>query len=126
IAGPREWVAAARDALTTLYQRLKHGQTVDRNDVDAVLRMARSGGDGNLFDRLGQDGTAVRTQRRLVSPRTPVQAAYLRALRDSDMVFALGPAGTGKTYLAVAVALAMPAKGPRDRLVLSPPAARAP
>jgi phosphate starvation-inducible PhoH-like protein len=88
--------------------------------------MARSAdGDGNLFDRLGADGTAVRTQRRLVSPRTPVQAAYLRALRDSDMVFALGPAGTGKTYLAVAVAVAMLAKGTVDRIVLSRPAVEA-
>jgi len=126
ISGPRESVDAARDALNTLYQRLKRGQSIDRNDVDAVLRMARSpGGDGNLFDRLGQDGTAVRTQRRLVSPRTPVQAAYLRALRDSDMVFALGPAGTGKTYLAVAVAVAMLAKGTVDRIVLSRPAVEA-
>jgi len=125
ISGPRESVDAARDALKVLYQRLKHGQTVDRNDVDAVVRMARSAGDGSLFDRLGQDGTAVRTQRRLVSPRTPVQAAYLRALRDSDMVFALGPAGTGKTYLAVAVAVAMLAKGTVDRIVLSRPAVEA-
>lgn len=126
ISGPPDSVDAARETLNTLYQRLKHGQSVDRNDVDAVLRMARSAdGDGNLFDRLGADGTAVRTQRRLVSPRTPVQAAYLRALRDSDMVFALGPAGTGKTYLAVAVAVAMLAKGTVDRIVLSRPAVEA-
>jgi phosphate starvation-inducible protein PhoH and related proteins len=126
ISGPADSVGAARETLNTLYQRLKHGQSVDRNDVDAVLRMARSAGsDGNLFDRLGQDGTAVRTQRRLVSPRTPVQATYLRALRDSDMVFALGPAGTGKTYLAVAVAVAMLAKGTVDRIVLSRPAVEA-
>jgi phosphate starvation-inducible protein PhoH and related proteins len=126
ISGPADSVDAARETLHMLYQRLKHGQPVDRNDVDAVMRMARStGGESNLFDRLGADGTAVRTQRRLVSPRTPVQAAYLRALRDTDMVFALGPAGTGKTYLAVAVAVAMLAKGTVDRIVLSRPAVEA-
>jgi phosphate starvation-inducible PhoH-like protein len=126
ISGPAESVEAAREALNILYQRLKRGQPVDRSDVDAVMRMSRNpGGDSNLFDRLGADGTAVRTQRRLVSPRTPVQAAYLRALRDTDMVFALGPAGTGKTYLAVAVAVAMLAKGTVDRIVLSRPAVEA-
>ena len=126
ISGPAESVDAARETLNVLYLRLKRGQPVDRSDVDAVMRMARStGGDGNLFDRLGADGTAVRTQRRLVSPRTPMQAAYLRALRDTDMVFALGPAGTGKTYLAVAVAVAMLAKGTVDRIVLSRPAVEA-
>jgi phosphate starvation-inducible PhoH-like protein len=126
ISGAAESVEAARETLNVLYQRLKRGQSVDRNDVDAVMRMARSrDGNGSLFDRLGADGTAVRTQRRLVSPRTPVQAAYLRALRDTDMVFALGPAGTGKTYLAVAVAVAMLAKGTVDRIVLSRPAVEA-
>jgi phosphate starvation-inducible PhoH-like protein len=126
ISGPAESVDAARETLNALYQRLKYGQPVDRNDVDAVMRMARSSGTaGSLFDHLGADGTAVRTQRRLVSPRTPMQAVYLRALRDSDMVFALGPAGTGKTYLAVAVAVAMLAKGTVDRIVLSRPAVEA-
>ncbi|MGE0119789.1 MAG: PhoH family protein [Dongiaceae bacterium] len=126
ISGAAESVEAARETLNVLYQRLKRGQSVDRNDVDAVMRMARSrDGNGSLFDHLGADGTAVRTQRRLVSPRTPMQAVYLRALRDTDMVFALGPAGTGKTYLAVAVAVAMLAKGTVDRIVLSRPAVEA-
>jgi len=126
ISGPGDSVAAARETLNGLYARLKRGQGVDRNDVDAALRMVRARDtELSLFDRMGADGAAVRTQRRLVTPRTPVQADYLRALRDSDMVFALGPAGTGKTYLAVAVAVAMLAKGTVDRIVLSRPAVEA-
>lgn len=126
ISGPARSVDAARDTLSALYERLKRGQSVDRNEVDAMLRMALNPvADRSLFDSSGSDGTAVRTQRRLVSPRTPVQAAYLGALRSSDMVFALGPAGTGKTYLAVAVAVAMLAKGKVDRIVLSRPAVEA-
>jgi phosphate starvation-inducible PhoH-like protein len=126
ISGPAESVEAARQTLSALYQRLKRGETVDRNDVDAALRMARApGGELNLFDRMGGDGTAVRTQRRLVTPRSPNQLAYMRALRDSEMIFGLGPAGTGKTYLAVAVAVAMLMKGSVDRIVLSRPAVEA-
>jgi phosphate starvation-inducible PhoH-like protein len=126
ISGPAESVEAARQTLSALYQRLKRGETVDRNDVDAALRMARApGGELNLFDRMGGDGTAVRTQRRLVTPRSPNQLAYMRALRESDMIFGLGPAGTGKTYLAVAVAVAMLMKGSVDRIVLSRPAVEA-
>ncbi len=126
ISGPPAAVEQARDMLNALYLRLKRGQCVDRNDVEAALRMARTtGSELSLFDRMGTDGAAVRTQRRLVTPRSPAQAAYLRALRESEMVFGLGPAGTGKTYLAVAVAVAMLTKGSVDRIVLSRPAVEA-
>ena len=126
ISGPSESVDAARETLNALYARLKRGQSIDRGDVEMALRMARaSEAELNLFDKMSADGTAVRTQRRLVSPRSPAQAAYLRALRENDMVFGLGPAGTGKTYLAVAVAVAMLTKGTVDRIVLSRPAVEA-
>jgi phosphate starvation-inducible PhoH-like protein len=126
ISGPADSVEAARETLNALYARLKRGQGIDRGDVEMALRMARAGdAEMSLFDQMGADGTAVRTQRRLVSPRSPAQAAYLRALRESDMVFGLGPAGTGKTYLAVAVAVAMLTRGTVDRIVLSRPAVEA-
>ena len=126
ISGPAEAVGVARIALTGLYQRLKGGLTVDRSEVDAALRHARfeNGGEVGLFGT-GGDGTSIRTQRRHITPRSPAQAAYLRAMREHDLVFGLGPAGTGKTYLAVAVAVAMLAKGEVDRIVLSRPAVEA-
>ena len=126
ISGPREQVAQARTTLNALYQRLKGGLTVDRGEVDAALRHARydEAGEPNLFGA-GGDGSAIRTQRRHITPRSPMQAAYLRAMRDHDLVFGLGPAGTGKTYLAVAVAVAMLTRGTVDRIVLSRPAVEA-
>jgi phosphate starvation-inducible PhoH-like protein len=126
ISGPPAAVEAARNALAALYQRLKRGLEVDRHEVDAALRHARAeegGAEPNLFG--ASDGSAVRTPRRLVTPRTPAQARYLRALQDAELVFGLGPAGTGKTYLAVAVAVAQLAKGRVDRIILSRPAVEA-
>jgi phosphate starvation-inducible PhoH-like protein len=131
ISGPPAAVETARTALAALYQRLKRGLEVDRQEVDAALRHARAeegGAEPNLFGTAasaGADGSAVRTPRRLVTPRTPAQARYLRALQESELVFGLGPAGTGKTYLAVAVAVAQLAKGRVDRIILSRPAVEA-
>ena len=70
ISGPPDSVETARETLTALYQRLKRGQNLDRADVDTALRFARTPGEPNLFDRMSGDGTAVRTQRRLISPRS--------------------------------------------------------
>src|SRR5262249_61938573 len=97
ISGPPDSVDAARETLNTLYQRLKHGQSVDRNDVDAVLRMARSaGGDGNLFDRFGQDGTAGRPPRGGGCARPPAPAAPLPAVGGRRTGVWRGAAGAGR------------------------------
>src|SRR5262249_47548676 len=125
ISGAGPAVATARQVMTSLYQRLKRGLEVDKHEVDAALRIARSesraegrsdgrgdgrgGEDGepNLFGNDMKDGTAIRTQRRHITPRSAAQATYIRQLHDRELVFGIGPAGTGKTYLAVAVAVAM-------------------
>jgi phosphate starvation-inducible PhoH-like protein len=126
ISGDAETVAIARQVVTGLYQRLKRGLDVDRGEVDAALRLARAedGLEPNLFDG-SKDGTAIRTARRHITPRSAMQAKYMRMLHEREMVFGLGPAGTGKTYLAVAVAVAMLTKGAVDRIILSRPAVEA-
>jgi phosphate starvation-inducible PhoH-like protein len=68
---------------------------------------------------------AIRTRRKLVMPRTPAQGKYVDAIRKNELVFGLGPAGTGKTYLAVACAAEALMNGEVDRIVLSRPAVEA-
>jgi phosphate starvation-inducible PhoH-like protein len=127
ISGPPAAGTTARPVLTGLYQRLKRGLDVDRGEVDAAMRLARQddGLEPNLFGADAKDGTAIRTQRRHITPRSAMQARYMRMLHEKELVFGLGPAGTGKTYLAVAVAVAMLTRGSVDRIVLSRPAVEA-
>jgi phosphate starvation-inducible PhoH-like protein len=124
ISGNPEAVDHARQVLSQLYQRLKRGLSVDQAEIDAAVRRAQTppASEPGLFDG---DATAIRTQRRHITPRTPMQAQYMRALQENELAFGIGPAGTGKTYLAVAVAVALLTKGEIDRIVLSRPAVEA-
>jgi phosphate starvation-inducible PhoH-like protein len=121
IAGEPARVEAAQTALTGLWRRLERGQGVSSSDVDAAIRMTE------LDDpRLPlSDLPAIRTRRGAITPRSPGQAAYMEALTRQELVFGLGPAGTGKTYLAVAQAVAMLQAGKVDRIILSRPAVEA-
>ena len=134
ISGAEDNVATARQILTGLYQRLKRGQDLDKHDIDAAIRLSRQedngrsddGAEPNLFGAGNlTDGTSIKTQKRLITPRSAAQARYIRMLHEQELVFGIGPAGTGKTYLAVAVAVAMLAKGTVDRIILSRPAVEA-
>jgi len=125
INGAPESAAAAREVLSDLYEMLKAGHSVAAPEVDASIRMVVRGGGQDRLPRLAAEDGVIRTQKRQILPRSPTQAAYVRALNDYELVFAIGPAGTGKTYLAVAVAAAMIADGTVDRLVLSRPAVEA-
>ncbi len=124
ISGSPAAVTQARQVLNQLYLRLKKGLIVDLGEVEAAIRLidATETVEPNLF---GSEGLAIRTQRRLITPRSPTQMQYLRQLQERELVFGVGPAGTGKTYLAVAVAVALLAKGEVDRIVLSRPAVEA-
>jgi len=121
IVGAADAVAAARVALDGLYGRLRRGLAVGRGDVDAAVRMAL--GNGGAIPT--GDEVVIHTRRRAISPRSPVQADYVRAIDDYELVFGLGPAGTGKTYLAVAKAVEGLIGGTVDRIVLSRPALEA-
>jgi phosphate starvation-inducible PhoH-like protein len=119
IAGAADAVDIARRVLVGLYGRLERGLSVDRAEVEAALRMAK----GTAAGAEGEQ--TIRTRNRLISPRTPRQAEYLRAIDERELVFGQGPAGTGKTYLAVAKAVERLVKGEVDRIVLSRPAVEA-
>ena len=128
IKGSAEPVEQARLVLETLWQRLSQGQGVTGADIDGVIRLVRDApaGDGSALrsDLLKSDGAIV-TRRKRIGPRSPTQAEYIEALAQSEMVFGVGPAGTGKTYLAVAQAVSMLIAGRVDRIVLSRPAVEA-
>jgi phosphate starvation-inducible PhoH-like protein len=125
IDGPHSASEAARGALNWLYERLRRGQAVDMGDVDAAMRLAATPDRADARDLFGDEDLVVRTRKRRVNPRTQGQVEYLRALHRNELVFGIGPAGTGKTYLAVAMAVQMLAEGKVDRIVLSRPAVEA-
>ena len=122
IAGEASRVDAAQATLESLWRRLERGESVGRPEVEAALRFAEAETDPRLPL---SDLPAIRTRRGAVGPRSAGQAAYMEALASHEMVFAVGPAGTGKTYLAVAQAVAMLQAGKVDRIVLSRPAVEA-
>ena len=119
VTGDAAAVEAARQVMVGLYRRSERGQAVRREEVDAALRMAAVGGDVTDAD------LEVRIRQRAVSARSPTQADYLRAIDRHELVFGVGPAGTGKTYLAVAKAAERLVNGDVDRIILSRPAVEA-
>ena len=120
ITGDADAVETTGRVLTGLYGRLEEGKEVGAEDVDSVLRMATApNGD------IGDANLTIKTHKRHISPRSPVQADYLRAIDEFNLVFGEGPAGTGKTYLAVAKAAERLNNGSVDRIILSRPAVEA-
>ena len=128
LEGSAEQVAMARDVLNDLYQRIQRGEEVDTGLVDAAIAMTSEPVlDGIIRAESGDRAPSImiRTRKKTIVPRTPAQAHYMRELINHDMIFALGPAGTGKTYIAVAQAVAQLITGSVQRLILSRPAVEA-
>ncbi|RZM10987.1 MAG: PhoH family protein [Sphingomonas sp.] len=130
VEGTAEQVALARDVLRDLHARVGRGETIDAGLVDAAIAMAHEPVLDGIVSAEGQrtaaaGGIMIRTRKKTIVPRTPAQAHYMRELVSNDMIFALGPAGTGKTYVAVAQAVAQLITGSVQRLILSRPAVEA-
>ena len=121
IAGDTWAQTTTRAVFDGLYGRLKSGDEVSAGDVEGAIRMAEG---VRITDASGAT-PVVHTRKRDILPRSPNQAAYLREFEKRDLVFGLGPAGTGKTYLAVAVAISHLTSGRVDRIILSRPAVEA-
>jgi phosphate starvation-inducible PhoH-like protein len=131
LAGPSASLEIAREVLEELYARAGKGEAIRPADVDGALRHAVAGaGPANpgaaaaeSADKIGK--AQIRTRKRLITARTRMQTAYVQALEQKDLVIATGPAGTGKTYLAVAYAAALLERGAIERIILSRPAVEA-
>jgi len=126
LEGSRDAVEQARRVLAGLYERLRRGDEVTSGDVEGAIRLAIS--QGSLFDydpATRPSFDEVNLRKRLVRARTAAQDAYIRALRRHELVFGTGPAGTGKTWLAVAHAVQLFERKDVDRIVLSRPAVEA-
>ncbi|MEO5938939.1 MAG: PhoH family protein [Sphingomonas sp.] len=128
LEGSAEQVAMGRDVLNDLYKRIQRGEEVDTGLVDASIAMAAEPVLDGIISAEGGGGAPpimIRTRKKTIVPRTPAQAHYMRELTNNDMIFALGPAGTGKTYIAVAQAVSQLISGSVQRLILSRPAVEA-
>ena len=127
IEGEADAAARARDVLVGLYNRLDQGHDVDAAAVEAVIGMAAQPAfDGIIAPEVAKPPSVmIRTRKKTIVPRSAVQTEYMAALARDEIIFALGPAGTGKTYLAVAQAVSQLISGSVDRLILSRPAVEA-
>ena len=127
LEGPQDAVARARDVLKGLDQRLQNGLEVDSGAVESLISMSTEPTLEGIITGAGENAPPImiRTRKKTIIPRSPTQITYMQALARDDVIFALGPAGTGKTYVAVAQAVSQLISGSVQRLILSRPAVEA-
>ncbi|QYK41431.1 MAG: PhoH family protein [Paracoccaceae bacterium] len=129
IIGERSAREQAAAVLRSLYARLEAGRGVVAGDIDGAIRLGRPvaamPADGEQIEMFQGGKYELRTRRKPIEPRTEAQKAYVKNLFDNELAFGIGPAGTGKTYLAVAVGVTMLISGAVERIILSRPAVEA-
>ena len=130
VIGEGEARGQAAAVLQSLYQRLEAGRAIEAGDIDGEIRMGGSeentgARDGDQMELFKGGRVEIKTRKKLIEPRTEAQKAYVQNLFKNELAFGIGPAGTGKTYLAVAVGVNMFIGGHVDRIILSRPAVEA-
>ncbi len=124
IKGNQDAITLAKSAIDTLYNKVSRGIEIGEEEVKAAVRMSG----GNVSDGASEQNLSdivLKTKKRHIYPRTATQAQYIQEMMKNELVFGLGPAGTGKTYLAVALAVSMMLEGKIDKIILSRPAVEA-
>jgi phosphate starvation-inducible PhoH-like protein len=129
LRGAASAVDQGRRVLESLYALLEEGQQIDIANVDAMIRMVQTEDSQLVLPTLEKKGKVrmaqIATRKATVVARTPAQDAYMRAMDRAELIFGVGPAGTGKTYLAVAHAASLLERGDINRIILSRPAVEA-
>ncbi len=127
IEGEAGAIGRTRDVLNDIYSRISRGQEMDTEAVQSIIAMTAEPTLEGIVRKDATDapGIMIRTRKKTLVPRSATQIPYMEALARDEIIFALGPAGTGKTYLAVAQAVAMLITGAVQRLILSRPAVEA-
>ena len=123
ISGSMEKANIAYKVINELYVQVKTGQEIVSSDVEGALRMIDF--KENIDDLEAMNTVSIKTKKRQIRPRSSHQVSYLNSINNNDLVFGLGPAGTGKTYLAVAKGVEALITGKVDRIILSRPAVEA-
>lgn len=130
VAGSQEACGLSRDVLLSLYQRLEDGHEITLDDVDGAIRLvgmldSPAIKQVNPRENIASDDNVIRTRKAIIRPRSINQGKYITSLKTGNMTFGLGPAGTGKTFLAVAMAVSHLLEGKVERIILSRPAVEA-
>ncbi len=131
ISGSAQDTNLVSEVLDALYAKISKGQYIELADVKAAVRIRDMSEekvevkDKKLEKEILGDDVVIKTLKRHIRPRTATQAEYIKTMQTKELVFGLGPAGTGKTYLAVARAVSLMAEGKVDKIILSRPAVEA-
>ena len=125
LSGDDQSVQSAEKVLNSLWKKIEKNQDIGTAEIDAELRFLQDKKKTNGKGKMSKSGLTIKTKKKSIAPRSPNQEAYVSAILDHEMVFGLGPAGTGKTYLAVAVGVSMFLEGKVERLIFARPAVEA-